>query len=188
MWPARVGRSRFFRWMIRTTSGNSRIFAWSRRFTVWPSTRGPTGSMRRPNRKAVGWRRRCLCSKPSGWRERLGAGGEVQRCIVLVGLLFAVGTAAPAAAYRPFISTDAAVADPKAVEIELGYFNVEHTRGENMFTTPSVVLNYGLVRNWEAVAEFGIVSSPGFDVTDPALSLKGVLREGILQEKPGLSV
>jgi len=108
--------------------------------------------------------------------------------IVLPELLLVASTAAPASAYRPFVSTDAAVADPGAVEIELGYFSVERARGESTFTTPSVVLNYGLVRNWEAVAEFGIVNSPGFDITDPALSLKGVLREGILQEKPGLSV
>jgi hypothetical protein len=27
-------------------------------------------------------------------------------------------------AYRPFVSTDAAVADPKEFEIELGYFNL----------------------------------------------------------------
>jgi hypothetical protein len=27
--------------------------------------------------------------------------------------------------YRPFIATDAAVADPKAMEIELGYFTLE---------------------------------------------------------------
>lgn len=30
----------------------------------------------------------------------------------------------PARGYRPFISTDAAVADPKEIEVELGYFSL----------------------------------------------------------------
>ena len=34
-------------------------------------------------------------------------------------------------AYRPFVSTDTAVADPKECEIELGYFNLEHRRHDN---------------------------------------------------------
>jgi hypothetical protein len=91
-------------------------------------------------------------------------------------------------AYRPFVSTDAAVADPKEFEIELGYFNLEHTRHENIITTPSIVLNYGFVTNWEAVAEFSVEASPEFEVTDPGLFVKGVLREGVLQDKPGLSI
>ncbi len=31
-------------------------------------------------------------------------------------------------------------------------------------------------------------ASPEFEVTDPGLFLKGVLREGVLQDKPGLSI
>jgi hypothetical protein len=91
-------------------------------------------------------------------------------------------------AYRPFVSTDAAVADPKEFEIELGYFNLEHTRHDNTITTPSLVLNYGFVTNWEAVAEFSVEASPEFEVTDPGLFVKGVLKEGVLQDKPGLSI
>ena len=51
-----------------------------------------------------------------------------------------------------------------------------------------MVLNYGVAPNWEAVAEFSLQASPGFELTDPGLFLKGVLREGVLQDKPGLSV
>ncbi len=91
-------------------------------------------------------------------------------------------------AYRPFVSTDAAVADPKEVEIELGYFNLERTRRENTFTTPSLVLNYGFTQNWEVVGEFRAEASPDLELTDPGLFLKGVLKEGILQEKEGISV
>ncbi len=91
-------------------------------------------------------------------------------------------------AYRPFISTDAAVADPKEVEIELGYFTLERDKGENAFIIPRVVLNYGLFKNWEAVAEFAVRRAPDADVNliDPAVFLKGVLKEGVLQDKGGL--
>ena len=95
---------------------------------------------------------------------------------------------ASAWAYRPFISTDAAVADPREVEIELGYFNLERTRGENTIATPSVVVNYGLAKNLELVGEFRLEVSPGVEISDPGLSLKGVVKEGVLQDKPGLSV
>ena len=94
---------------------------------------------------------------------------------------------APAWAYRPFVSTDAAVADVREVEIELGYFNLERTRRENTITTPAVVLNYGFAKNWELVAEFRVEASPHLEITDPGLFLKGVLKEGVLQEKEGIS-
>ena len=94
---------------------------------------------------------------------------------------------ASAWAYRPFVSTDAAVADPKEVEIELGYFSLERTRRENTITTSSVVLNYGFAKNWEAVGEFRVEDSRAFEITDPGLFLKGVLKEGVLQGKQGVS-
>jgi len=95
---------------------------------------------------------------------------------------------ASAGAYRPFVSTDAAVADPNEVEIELGYFNLERTGGENTIATPGVVLNYGIVKRLELVGEFRLDVSPDVELIDPALSLKGVLREGVLQDRPGPSV
>jgi len=97
---------------------------------------------------------------------------------------------ASASGYRPFVSTDAAVADPKEIEIELGYFTLERTKDENTFVIPRAVLNYGLLKNWEAVAEFAIQRAPDaeLDVIDPAISLKGVLKEGVLQEKDGFGL
>jgi hypothetical protein len=95
---------------------------------------------------------------------------------------------ASAWAYRPFVSTDAAVAEPREVEIELGYFNLERTRRENTIATPGVVLNYGVAKNLELVGEFRLEVSPGVEITEPALSLKGVVKEGVLQDKPGVSV
>ena len=73
------------------------------------------------------------------------------------------------------------------MEIELGYFNLERTRRKNTITTPSVVLNYGFARNWEAVGEIRVEGSPGFEIIDPGLFVKGVLKEGVLQEKQGVS-
>src|SRR5215470_20149012 len=94
---------------------------------------------------------------------------------------------ASASGYRPFVSTDAAVADPKEIEIELGYFTLERTKDQNTFIIPRTVLNYGLFKNWEGVAEFAVQRAPDaeLDVIDSAISLKGVLKEGVLQDKDG---
>ncbi|HEX9446001.1 MAG TPA: hypothetical protein VGA73_17910 [Candidatus Binatia bacterium] len=96
---------------------------------------------------------------------------------------------AAAWAYRPFVSTDAAVADVKELEIEIGYFNLERNKGNSTFIIPQAVLNYGVIHNLELVAEFA-VEEPRHSSTrlvDFALSLKAVLKEGILQEKDGVS-
>ncbi len=108
---------------------------------------------------------------------------------LLLGLLL-LTVPSYAWAYRPFVSTDAAVADPKELEIELGYFNLERTEGRNTFIVPKTVLNYGLVRNLEIVGEFQVTKRQGEDaqLTDSALFLKAVLKEGILQEKEGISL
>jgi len=110
-------------------------------------------------------------------------------------LILAVGTcvlawSSSASAYRPFVSTDAAVADPKEIEIELGYFTLDRTKDEHTFIIPRTVVNYGLFKNWEGVAEFAIQRRPDaeLDVIDPALSLKGVLKEGVLQDQEGFAL
>lgn len=107
--------------------------------------------------------------------------------VVITSLLLSASTAW---GYRPFVSTDAAVADPKELEIELGYFNLERTRGENTFIVPKVVLNYGLLKDLELVGEFQVAKPPREDLqlVDPGLFLKAVLREGILQEQEGIGV
>ncbi|MGH7412143.1 MAG: hypothetical protein ACREJ6_13930 [Candidatus Methylomirabilis sp.] len=107
------------------------------------------------------------------------------------GLLLAFGLvllAPPAWAYRPFVSTDAAVADPGEMEIEVGYFALEHTKNENTVIAPKVVLNYGIIRNLEVVGEFEVAkpSDKGAQLLDPGLFLKAVLKEGFLQEKEGI--
>ncbi len=81
------------------------------------------------------------------------------------------------------------MADVKEMEIEIGYFNLERDRGKNTFLVPKAVLNYGLIRNLELVGEFAVEEPPHGSVRliDAALSLKSVLKEGVLQEKDGIS-
>src|SRR5256712_4593152 len=174
MWRARVVRSPYFRWTIRPISKSCRTSRWSRRFTASRWTRGPTACTGRRNKKRAGPHRRCSSSRP--WPIR-----------ILPPLLAVLLIPTSALAYRPFVSTDAAVADPREVEIELGYFNLERTRRETTIATPSMVLNYGFAKNWEAVGEFRIEASPELELTDPGLFLKAVLKEGRLQEKEGVS-
>jgi hypothetical protein len=69
----------------------------------------------------------------------------MSRSLAIVLLL--VSSESAAWGYRPFIATDAAVADPKEMEIELGYFTLERDRGKNTFIIPKVVLNYGFIRS-----------------------------------------
>src|SRR2546430_13565163 len=91
--------------------------------------------------------------------------------------------------YRPFVSTDAAVAERARMEIELGYFTLARTQGENTFLTPQIVVNYGFAQNLELVGEAGVEKPPdaGPQLVDPALFLKAVVKGGLLQEKEGVS-
>src|SRR5215510_14549758 len=57
--------------------------------------------------------------------------------------------------YRPFIATDAAVADPKEIEIELGYFNLERDKGKNTFIIPrscSTTGSFAILNSWGNLA------------------------------------
>ena len=70
------------------------------------------------------------------------------------------------------------------------YFTLDREKGENSFIIPRVVINYGVFKNWEAVAEFAVRWSPDAEVNviDPALFIKGVLKEGFLQNKEGIGI
>jgi hypothetical protein len=92
-------------------------------------------------------------------------------------------------AYRPFASTDADVADPRELETELGYFAVEHVGGEDSFIIPQFVFNYGLTSTLEVIGEFEVEKLPSesAEIVDAAVLLKGILRQGVLQDRQGLS-
>jgi len=106
----------------------------------------------------------------------------------VAGLLLLLPSAA--VAYRPFVSTDAAVADVDAMEVELGAFTIEHAAEGNTFIVPQLVLNYGFIEGWELVGELAAERSPDdhVDLVDPSLSVKHVLKEGVLQGDSGVSI
>jgi len=116
-----------------------------------------------------------------------------------VGALFAAGLAVvlanPAAGYRPFDSTDAAVAEEGKCELELGPVEFQRIGETSSLLVPKTVLNLGVARNWEIVVEGSHVRRLGdvdgetrSSLVDTGLFAKGVIREGSLQEKSGLSV
>jgi hypothetical protein len=98
-----------------------------------------------------------------------------------------------AEAYRPFDGTDAAVAETGEMEIELGPVEYLREGAERMLLAPDLRINYGFIPGWEASLEgkltHGLTSSiPGTSLVESNALLKGVLREGSLQEKPGPSI
>ena len=97
-------------------------------------------------------------------------------------------------AYRPFDSTDAAVADVGQLEVELGPVQFRRSEEERTLIAPAYILNYGFAKDWELVLE-GRGEHPVWPAEETRsrllgnnLFLKGVLREGALQDKSGPSV
>lgn len=95
----------------------------------------------------------------------------------------------PAHAYRPFNSTDAAVAARGEMEIECGPLGYVVDADGRFLVIPTFILNFGIAEGWEAVVEgrnFFRIQPMSADRRDTlretALSLKGVLRQGSLQE------
>jgi cbb3-type cytochrome oxidase subunit 3 len=110
-------------------------------------------------------------------------------CVTAFLLCFLCVWDHPAYAYRPFNSTDAAVAARGEMEIECGPFGYIVDADRRFVVIPSAILNVGIAEGWEVVVEgrnFLLVQpmSAGRRDTlrETALSLKGMLREGSLQE------
>src|SRR5436190_3950437 len=90
-------------------------------------------------------------------------------------------------AYRPFESTDAAVADKGGSEVELGLVDFADHRGHTFLASPDLRYNFGFATNWEMALEgalqvFDSSSRHDFQLLDPQLSVKAVLIKGPLQE------
>ena len=97
-----------------------------------------------------------------------------------------------ALAYRPFVGTDAAVAAPGEMEIEIGPSYLREGSADSLIA-PQVVVNVGLAERWEAVfegqAEHGLsADNRRSSIVGAGAFLKGILREGSLQDKPGPSI
>src|ERR1700722_3330317 len=98
----------------------------------------------------------------------------------------------PAVAYRPFDGTDAAVAAPGEVEIELQPAGRLREETGTSLIAQATVFNYGVSEGWEAVLE-GLGQTPlspsgPTSLTAAGAFLKHVLRPGSLQDKSGPSV
>jgi hypothetical protein len=112
----------------------------------------------------------------------------------LAAVLVCLGAAWPGAAlaYRPFDGTDAAVADPGELEIEMQPAGLRRDDAGKTLVAPATVLNFGLQQQWELVLEGQLetpLSASGPSVlTASGAFLKHVLREGVLQDKSGPSI
>jgi hypothetical protein len=114
---------------------------------------------------------------------------------LMAGAVIPLGLAvwsAPALAYRPFDSTDAAVAAPGEVEIELQPAGRIRENGSTTLIAPATVFNFGLSEGWEAVFEgqgqTPLTPSGPTSLTSAGAFLKHVLQPGSLQDKTGPSV
>src|SRR6266404_2604237 len=98
----------------------------------------------------------------------------------------------PASAYRPFDGTDAAVAAPGELEIELQPAGRLRENGSTTLVAPATVINYGLSEGWEAVFEgqgqTPLSPSGPTSLTAAGAFLKHVVLPGSLQDKSGPSV
>ena len=116
--------------------------------------------------------------------------------LMAAGALIGLMTWASAAfAYRPFDSTDADVAAANEFELELGPIGRLEEGSRRLNVAPAFVANFGLTHEHELVIEGRrervLNPQPGEDSTalvDTGVFIKQVLREGALQDKPGLSV
>jgi hypothetical protein len=100
-----------------------------------------------------------------------------------------------ALAYRPFDSTDADVAHAGEAEIELGPVQWLREGSQRFLQAPAVVANFGLSKDRELVIEgrheIARDPEPGesrSSLVDNAVSIKQVLRRGVLQDEAGPSV
>ena len=85
------------------------------------------------------------------------------------------------------------MAAPGEMEIELGAVEYLREGSERTLFAPNVRLNYGFAPGWEAVLEgelaHGLTAGiSGTRLVGNGAFLKGMLREGSLQEKPGPSI
>src|SRR6202795_967727 len=98
----------------------------------------------------------------------------------------------PAWAYRPFDGTDAAVAAPGEVEIELQPAGRLREGGNTTLVAPATVINYGLSEGWEAVLEgqgqTTLSPSGPTSLTSAGAFPKHVIQPGSLQDKTGPSI
>lgn len=114
---------------------------------------------------------------------------------MLVAITLAMAASRRAFAYRPFVSTDASVANRGEVEIELGMSGFRGPHGRATIDAPELVVNLGVGPDLELVGHFTLATElthdPNQDATrfeDSGVSLKWVARDGVLQDSSGVSL
>src|SRR5215813_14954360 len=114
------------------------------------------------------------------------------RCAASLVLITGLACSTPAFAYRPFDGTDAAVAPPGELEVELQPAGAQHEEGTRTLIAPWTVVNIGLSEGWEAVfegrGETPLVPMGPTEFTTAGAFLKHVVVPGSLQDKSGPSV
>jgi hypothetical protein len=113
--------------------------------------------------------------------------------MVLLACVAMAQSCGPAWAYRPFDGTDAAVAGPGELEIELKPAGTLQQGSDKTLIAPATVVNIGLPDRWEAVFQGqGQFPLAGSDqpaaLTGAGAFLKHVLRPGSLQGESGPSI
>jgi hypothetical protein len=124
-----------------------------------------------------------ISAQRGGWPRlviAMGRAGAVLICLL----------AWPAAAYRPFDGTDAAVANLNEVEIELQPAGQLKAGPQSTLVAPAVVYNYGFAERWEMVLQTEVDSPPGSSSSFAASGafLKYVIQPGVLQGQNGISI
>jgi hypothetical protein len=114
---------------------------------------------------------------------------------IICGLVLATVWPSPAYAYRPFDGTDAGVAGPGEVELDLGYFHYLREGEQKSIVAPAAVVNFGLGKGNELVLEGRVrthlnrqADERRTTFEDAALSFKQVHRNGVLQDAAGPSI
>jgi hypothetical protein len=120
---------------------------------------------------------------------------SLARRLASQSVIFAACVLLPASAYayRPFDGTDADVAKPGTMEIELQPVGLLRDATQTTLFAPATVVNIGLSKEWEAVFEARgqwplSPSEEPASLAGAGAFLKTVLRPGSLQDMPGPSV
>jgi hypothetical protein len=113
-------------------------------------------------------------------------------CVAMAGLAV-VASSKATFAYRPFDGTDAAIAAPKEMEIELQPAGVLPENSLTNLIGPAAIINYSFSKDWELVVQgFGQFplsnSDENASLAGVGAFLKHILREGSLQEAVGPSI
>jgi len=132
------------------------------------------------------------CGPGSFAAEKQALGSKVLALALALFALLAVRSD-HAQAFRPFDGTDAAVVGVGEPEAEFEPAGLLRQGAERTLIAPALTLNLGVADAWEAVlegqGETGLPpGSARTSLVGNGAFLKGIVRDGVLQDKPGPSI